>query len=241
MASKSVAKGIKGKRLLVVNTGNRKKRFTLKRLRDLGCNLIILNATENWGSAYASHWILADTNDHTASLRAVKDFFAQHPELGPDGVITFWEDDVLLAARIRDRLGLIGIPYEVARLARDKHLFRAFCHEHGLPAPGHALIPEDADPAGIRPDDVHQDADQGGLACAVGAEEAEDLAFANLQGDAAQGDRVPVALVDIVEGQQAHPIVPRSVGRGPGGGPAVTHGSGIIAENRTRAPRHRVH
>ena len=51
MASKPVVKGIKGKHLLVVNTGNRKKRFTLKRLRDLGCNLIILNATENWGSA----------------------------------------------------------------------------------------------------------------------------------------------------------------------------------------------
>jgi biotin carboxylase len=135
MSSKSGTRDIKGKHLLVVNTGNRKKRFTLKRLRDLGCKLIILNATENWGSAYASHWILADTGDHTASLRAVKDFFAQHPELGPDGVITFWEDDVLLTARIRDRLGLIGIPYEVARLARDKHLFRAFCSEHGLPAP----------------------------------------------------------------------------------------------------------
>jgi D-alanine-D-alanine ligase len=137
---------LKGKHLLVVNTGNRKKRFTLKRLRDLGCRLIILNAAENWGAAYASHWILADTSDHTASLRAVKDFFAQHPELGPDGVITFWEDDVLLAARIRDRLGLIGIPYEVARRARDKHLFREFCAEHGLPTPGHALIPDDSDP-----------------------------------------------------------------------------------------------
>jgi D-alanine-D-alanine ligase len=146
MPKESANDGVKGKHLLVVNTGNRKKRFTLRRLRDLGCKLIILNATENWGSAYASHWILADTNDHTASLRAVKDFFAEHPELGPDGVITFWEDDVLLTARIRDRLGLIGIPYEVARLARDKHLFRAFCSEHGLPAPAHALIEESADP-----------------------------------------------------------------------------------------------
>ena len=146
MSNRDASNGIKGKHLLVVNTGNRKKRFTLRRLRELGCQLIILNAQENWGSAYASHWILADTNDHTAALRAVQDFFAQHPELGPDGVITFWEDDVLLAARIRDRLGLIGIPYEVARLARDKHLFRAFCAEHDLPAPGHALIEPDANP-----------------------------------------------------------------------------------------------
>jgi D-alanine-D-alanine ligase len=147
MPKPSASGDLKGKRLLVVNTGNRKKRFTLKRLRDLGCELLVLNATENWGSAYAAHWILADTNDHSAALRAVKDFFTEHPDLGPDGVITFWEDDVLLTSRIRDRLGLIGIPYDVARLARDKHLFRAFCSEHGLPTPGHALIEDEADPA----------------------------------------------------------------------------------------------
>jgi D-alanine-D-alanine ligase len=142
----SQAGDLSGKHLLVVNTGNRKKRFTLRRLRELGCNLIILNASENWASAYAAHWILADTNDHTASLRAVKDFFARHPDLGPNGVITFWEDDVLLTSRISDRLGLIGIPYQVARRARDKHLFRAFCSEHGLPSPGHAMIEGDIDP-----------------------------------------------------------------------------------------------
>ncbi|MDT8318916.1 MAG: ATP-grasp domain-containing protein [Xanthomonadales bacterium] len=145
MSSKSDG-GLKGKRLLVVNTGSRKKRFTLRRLRELGCELIILNAAENWARNYASYWIIADTNDHAASLRAMSDFFAQNPALSPEGVITFWEDDMLLAARIRDRLGLIGIPYEVARLARDKHLFRAFCSERGLPAPGHALIDADSDP-----------------------------------------------------------------------------------------------
>ena len=88
-SSKPGGNGIEDKHLLVVNTGGRKKRFTLKRLRELGCKLIVLNATENWASAYASHWILADTYDHTASLTAVKDFFAEHPELGPDGIITF--------------------------------------------------------------------------------------------------------------------------------------------------------
>jgi len=145
-SSKNKNKDIKGKNLLVVNTGNRKKRFTLKRLRELGCNLIIVHAAVNWARTYASHWILTDTNDHTAALRAVDDFFNQHPELGPDGVITFWEDDVLLTSRIRDRLSLIGIPYDVARVARDKHLFRAFCTEHELPAPKHALIDSDKDP-----------------------------------------------------------------------------------------------
>ena len=137
---------LKGRHLLVVNTGNRKKRFTIKRLKELGCELIILNSSINWAKTYTSNWILADTNNHTAALQAVQDFFEQHPELGPEGVITFWEDDVLLTSRIRDKLGLIGIPFEVARLARDKHLFRAFCAEHKLPSPGHALIEAGQDP-----------------------------------------------------------------------------------------------
>lgn len=75
MSNKNRYADLKGKHLLVVNTGNRKKRFTLKRLKELGCNLIILNASENWARAYTSHWILADTNDHKAALQAVQDYF----------------------------------------------------------------------------------------------------------------------------------------------------------------------
>jgi len=134
---------IDGRVLLVVNTGNRKKRFTLKRLHELGCRLIIMHKQVNWARTYAEQWILTDTSDHTAALRAMTDFFKINPELQADGVITFWEDDVLLASRIRDRLGLVGIPYEVARIARDKHLFREFCSNNGLPTPGHAMIAAD--------------------------------------------------------------------------------------------------
>lgn len=133
-----------GKRLLVVNTGSRKKRFTLRRLNELGYELIILNSTVNWARGYTAHWILADTTNHDACLRAVKAFFQQRPELRPHGALTFWDDDVLLAAKVTDALGLAGIPFEVARRARDKHLFRQFCRDNGLPHPGYAML----DPAG---------------------------------------------------------------------------------------------
>ncbi|HKX57260.1 MAG TPA: ATP-grasp domain-containing protein, partial [Xanthomonadales bacterium] len=134
---------LEGRVLLVVNTGNRKKRFTLRRLHELGCRLIIMHKQVNWARTYAEQWILTDTADHTASLRAMNDFFAQQPDLKADGVITFWEDDVLLCSRIRDRLGLVGIPYDVARIARDKHLFREFCSDNSLPTPGHTMIADD--------------------------------------------------------------------------------------------------
>lgn len=144
MAQTRKKSSIEGRVLLVVNTGNRKKRFTLKRLHELGCRLIIMHKQVNWARNYAEHWIVTDTADHSASLRAMTDFFQAHAELQADGVITFWEDDVLLCSRIRDRLGLVGIPYEVARIARDKHLFREFCSNNGLPTPGHAMIADDA-------------------------------------------------------------------------------------------------
>lgn len=147
MPNKENRSSLKGRNLLLVNTGNRKKRFTLRRLKELGCNLIILNKTVNWARPYALEWIPADTSDHTASLRAVKDFFRLHPHLGPDGAITFWEDDVLLTSRICDHLGCVGIPFEIARAARDKHLFRAFCQDNGLPAPGYAVIDKESNPS----------------------------------------------------------------------------------------------
>lgn len=134
-----------GPRLLVVNTGSRKKRFTLRRLNELGYELIILNANVNWAKNYASHWILSDTTDHDACVRATRQFFASNPELSPAGSLTFWDDDVLLASRIADSLGLIGIPYTIASRARDKHQFRAFCQEAGLPHPGFARIRPDED------------------------------------------------------------------------------------------------
>ncbi len=133
-----------GKRLVVVNTGSRKKRFTLRRLNELGYELIILNTSVNWARGYAAHWILADTTDHDACLRAVHAFFKRRPELRPDGALTFWDDDVLLAAKVTDALDVVGIPFEVARRARDKHLFRAFCRDNSLPHPGYAML----DPSG---------------------------------------------------------------------------------------------
>jgi D-alanine-D-alanine ligase len=134
-----------GKRLLLVNTGSRKKRFTLRRLHELGYELIILNQTINWARGYAAHWILADTTDHDACLRAVKAFFDRQPELRPDGALTFWDDDVVLAARVTDALGLVGIPSDAARRARDKHLFREFCRENDLPHPGYAMLDPNSD------------------------------------------------------------------------------------------------
>lgn len=128
-----------GKTLLVVNTGSLKKKFILQRIKKLGLNVIVLHKEKNWAQPYVDHWIIADTTNHDASIRAVKNFF-QTNNYTLDGVITFWEDDVLLTAKLSDQLHLVGITYETANRVRNKYLFRQFCEEQKLPMPHHLLI-----------------------------------------------------------------------------------------------------
>ncbi len=133
---------LKNKRILVINTGSLKKRFILQRLKKLGLHTIVVNKEVNWAKPYVDEWILANTASHDETLRQVKKYLKHN---SVDGVVTFWEDDVLLTAKIAEKFGLIGIPYEVAKKVRDKYAFREFCQENKLPAPRHCLIQSEND------------------------------------------------------------------------------------------------
>ncbi|MBU1177984.1 ATP-grasp domain-containing protein [Patescibacteria group bacterium] len=130
-----------GKKILLVNTGSSiKKKFTVERLKKLGLTIIALNKEINWAKPYVDHWILADTANHQESLQAAKAFASEHPNLMFEGVITFWEDDVLLTSKISDAFNLIGIPHATAQKARNKYLFRDFCRQNNLPTPQNQLV-----------------------------------------------------------------------------------------------------
>lgn len=123
---------VQNKRLLVINTGYAKKRFIFQRLKKLGLHLIVLNKEKNWADQYVNEWIFADTTKHEEALAKVADYLKDHKI---DGVITFWEDDVLLTAKIVEKYHLVGIPYSVAVRARNKLAFRTFCEQEKLPTP----------------------------------------------------------------------------------------------------------
>jgi len=129
-----------GKTILLVNTGSLKKKYILKKLKKLGLTIIVLNKEKNWAANYVDHWILADNNNHGQSIEALESFLTANPKIKIDGVITFWEDDVLLTSKISDRLGLIGIPFKIAKRARNKYLFREFCQENKIKTPRYALL-----------------------------------------------------------------------------------------------------
>ncbi len=134
-----------GRTILVVNTGPLKKKFTIQRLKALGLKVVVLNKEKNWCESYVDHWILADTFNHSESIKAVKEFISANPDLKIEGAVTFWEDDVLLCSKITDKFNFIGIPYNVAKKARNKFLFREFCASHGLKTPAHCLVKNNDD------------------------------------------------------------------------------------------------
>lgn len=147
-ASGSLAK----KTVLVVNTGSIKKRFILHRLKKLGLTCVVLNKEKNWAQPYVDHWILADNSNHPEAIQAVKEFLANNPKVKIDGVLTFWEDDILLTAKIVDRFGLIGVPLSIAKKARNKYNFRDFCASHNLLVPKYRLIQKSEDLSTVKKD-----------------------------------------------------------------------------------------
>ncbi|MDD4351638.1 MAG: ATP-grasp domain-containing protein [Candidatus Gracilibacteria bacterium] len=129
-----------GRSILLVNTGSTKKKFIVQKLHRLGLKVIVLNKEKNWAEPYATHWILADTNNHSEAIQQIHTFLKDHPEVKLEGVLCFWEDDILLTSRIIDRYHLIGIPLAIAKNVRNKYRFREFCKAQGLPTPQAKLI-----------------------------------------------------------------------------------------------------
>lgn len=136
---------LQDKVILLVNTGAVKKKFIIQKIKSLGVKLVILNKEKNWAEPYADFWILADTNNHHEAIGNIKAFIAENPQIKIDGILTFWEDDVLLTSKIADKFNFIGIPFNVSKKARNKYLFREFCYANQLPAPQYKLIKKKED------------------------------------------------------------------------------------------------
>ena len=133
------------KTLLLVNSGSAKKRFILQRIKKMGLKIVCLNKEKNWATSYVDHWIIADNTNHTEAIQAIKEFLTSNPDIKINGAVTFWEDDVLLTAKIIDKFNFIGTSFSVAKKIRNKFLFREFCDNHDLPTPKHTLIKSVAD------------------------------------------------------------------------------------------------
>ena len=70
--------------------------------------IIVLHKEKNWAASYADDWILADTNNHTECIQKVSQYLNSKPKKNFDGILTFWEENVLLTAVLTDKFNLTG-------------------------------------------------------------------------------------------------------------------------------------
>jgi biotin carboxylase len=131
---------IEGKTLAVISAGYLGKRRSYVRLAELGARLVVLDEPGHWSSALvddgiATAWLpVTMTGDSDGDAAAV---VAALDEAGirPDGIITFWEISIAVAARVAVLLGLPGNPPDAVDAARSKVRTRELSTALGLPTP----------------------------------------------------------------------------------------------------------
>lgn len=129
-----------GSTLAIVSAGYSGKRRVYERLTSLGVRLVILDEPGHWSEALveeglAERWLpVAVTGDPDRDAAAVIDALRE-AGVQPQGVATFWEDSVMVVARVAAGLGLPGNPVDAVDAARSKLRTRQVSTELGLPTP----------------------------------------------------------------------------------------------------------
>src|SRR3989304_3311014 len=97
---RKLAADLNKKTLLVLNTGYPRKRFILERLAQIpNLQVVMVYSHKNWAESLVDDWILVDTRDTQATIKAVSQYIEQYQV---HGIVTFWEDDVLVTAKLAD-------------------------------------------------------------------------------------------------------------------------------------------
>jgi D-alanine-D-alanine ligase len=112
---------LKTKTLLVISSPSPKKKFIYQRLKELGPKMILMSSEANWVSKITDGFVECDPLDEVACVAKVEELVKTHKI---DGVITFWENAVPLAASLARRFGWIGNAPQAALNARNKYLTR---------------------------------------------------------------------------------------------------------------------
>ncbi|MFM2073096.1 MAG: hypothetical protein RLZZ623_3360 [Actinomycetota bacterium] len=131
---------VNGATVVVVGAGYEGKRRAHARMAELGARLVILDEPGHWSEVLvaegiAAAWlptpIVGDADLDAATVLAA----LSAAGVQPDGVLTFWEDSICVAARVVAALGLPGNPVAAVDAARSKLRTRELSASLGLPTP----------------------------------------------------------------------------------------------------------
>lgn len=129
-----------GATVVVISAGYEGKRRAHARMAELGARLVIVDEPGHWSESLVADGIAAAwlpvqiLGDSDADAEAVLDAL-RSAGVKPDGVLTFWEDSVCVAARVASALGLPGNPPDAVDAARSKIRTRELSARLGLPTP----------------------------------------------------------------------------------------------------------
>lgn len=121
--------------LLLVKTGGSGRRRVLKSLSNTAnLRIVCMSETENWAAPYVSEWLIDPMTDHVRGLAHVREYIATH-NVHFDGVLSYDEYGVELAAHLASALGLPGILPANIDVIRNKLALRQLCLARGVPSP----------------------------------------------------------------------------------------------------------
>ncbi|EER20663.1 conserved hypothetical protein [Perkinsus marinus ATCC 50983] len=145
---------LRGSTVAMFCAGYKGKKFIYQRAAELGVKVVVIDGEDSWAEEMVAEQIIAKfiPIDFAAdnevvfqqALDAVKSL-KDDPLVGPvDGICTFIELAVPMAARLSEALGLPGPSVACVDIARDKHKTRDIMTAKGLPSIKNFLITDPA-------------------------------------------------------------------------------------------------
>jgi len=124
-------------KLLFIHSGSPKKRLTFDAAAALGLDIYLFNPEPNWAAPLTRQTLTTAG----LSLPRILDLAGElHAQVGLDGVVTFWEEDVPTCALVAQRLGLRGNSPASALRSRSKFRMRQAFLKAGIPVPPFARV-----------------------------------------------------------------------------------------------------
>lgn len=121
------------KKIIVINSCQGKKDFIFENLSYFWYSIILAdNIVPKTIEQYIYDFLKVDTFQVDSAYNAIINYCKDNQI---EGILTFWEDDVLLTAKLNQTLNLSGIPFYIAQNIRNKYNFRKISKKLWIPSP----------------------------------------------------------------------------------------------------------
>lgn len=148
----------RGKNLLIIQGGYKGKAYIYDRLKELGARITIMDGDDTIWRRVADegridefiYWDPVESDKNKDTFASAMKILSNREDKF-DGVTTYWEDAVYVAARIAEALGVPLNPVDACYQARNKLRTRAAMAKANLPVPRFACVKTAADlPAAVK-------------------------------------------------------------------------------------------